>query len=120
MALTPTTLNTLLDDLDESASSLPATHASLHTADPGATGTSEVTGGTPAYARKALTWSAASGTTKAAAQVTFDVPAGTTVTHFGLWSASTSGTFRGGAALSASNVFGAQGTLLVTITLTAT
>lgn len=30
--------------------------ASLHTADPGTSGTSEVAGGAPAYARKAITW----------------------------------------------------------------
>lgn len=33
-----------------------ALHASLHTADPGATGASEVSGGVPAYARKPITW----------------------------------------------------------------
>ena len=35
--------------------------ASAHTADPGATGIlNELTGGSPAYARKAITWAAAS------------------------------------------------------------
>jgi len=68
-----------------------ATHASLHTGAPGTTGASEATGGS--YARKALTWTggAADGATTAA-QVEFDVPAGT-YTHVGLWTAATGGTF---------------------------
>ena len=97
-------------------------YVSLHTADPGTSGTSEVTGGSPAYARKAVTWAAASGGSMALnAGVTFDVPAGTTVTHFGVWSASTSGTYYGGGALSASESFGAQGTYnLTTATISIT
>lgn len=118
MALTEATINALLDELDETGD-LPAAYASLHTADPGSTGTSEVTGGTPAYARKALTWAAASGGSKGAAMVTFDVPAGT-ITHFGLWTAVTGGTFRGGAALPANETYGAQGTYDLSITATAT
>lgn len=68
---------------------------SLHTADPGQTGAAEVTGGNPAYARKALTWGApdANGVS-VATEVTFDVPAGT-VAYVGFWSAATAGTFRG-------------------------
>lgn len=120
MGLTTTARNTLLDQLDESSATIPALYASLHTADPTSIGDHEVTGGSPAYARKALTWSPASGDTKAAATVTFDVPAGTTTSHFGLWSAITSGTFRGGEMLSASQVFGSQGTYALTLTITAT
>lgn len=70
--------------------------ASLHTGDPGTTGVNEATGGSPAYARKAITWAAVSGgtiTTATTAQ-TFDVPAGTYY-FVGLWSASTLGTFYG-------------------------
>lgn len=60
--------------------------ASLHTAYPGTTGASEVTGGTPAYARKAITINAASGGSRLLnAGVTFDVPA-CTVKWIGLWS----------------------------------
>jgi len=97
------------------------TYISAHTADPGTTGTSEVTGGSPAYARKQTTWAAAgSGATggdRAGSQVSIDIPAGTTVTHWGIWSAVTSGTFYGGFALGASEVFGAQGVLQHTPTL---
>lgn len=56
-------------------------------------GTTEVTGGSPAYARKAVTYSAASsGALTNSAQVVFDVPAGTTVRAVGLCSALTAGT----------------------------
>ncbi len=63
--------------------------ASLHTAFPGTTGASEVTGGAPAYARKAITVNAASGGQRLLnAAVTFDVPA-TTVRWIGLWNGAT-------------------------------
>lgn len=66
---------------------------SLHTADPGQTGASEVSGGSPAYARKQTTWGSASVGTIAGSEVLFDVPPSTTVTHVGIWSASSAGTF---------------------------
>jgi hypothetical protein len=91
-----------------------AVWASLHTGDPGTTGASEATGGSPAYARKAITWNtAASGALDNNANPVFDVPAGT-YSHFGLWSASTAGTFYGGGALSAPEVFAGQGTYTLT------
>lgn len=68
---------------------------SLHSGDPSTTGANELTGGSPAYARKAVTWAAASGGQRSnSAAITFDVPA-TTVTHVGFWSAVTAGTFYG-------------------------
>lgn len=89
--------------------------ASLHTASPSTTGANEVTGGSPAYARKAITWNAAaSGNLDSSNQPLFDIPAGTTVTHFGLWSAASGGTFYGGDALSASEAFTGQGTYQLT------
>lgn len=92
-----------------------AVFASLHTADPGASGTSELAGGSPAYARKAITWNAAaSGNLDNNANPTFDVPAGSTITHFGLWSASSGGTYYGSGALSASEAFTAQGSYTLT------
>ncbi len=84
--------------------------ASLHTANPGGTGASEVTGGTPAYARKAITWNAAaSGNLDSSNAPVFDIPAGVTVTHFAIWSAASGGTCYGDNALSASETFTAQG-----------
>jgi len=90
------------------------THLSLHTASPALTGANEATGGSPAYARKAVTFNAAGaigplgGTLQPAtvgvawsSEVTFDVAAGT-YSHWGAWSASTAGTYRQGNTLSAS------------------
>jgi hypothetical protein len=62
---------------------------------PGPTGALEASGGTPAYARKAL--SIATSTTGAlnlSAIPTFDLPAGT-YRYLGLWSALTSGVWLG-------------------------
>lgn len=90
------------------------TYISLHTADPGTTGANEATGGSPAYARKATTWTG--GTvdgTVTGSQVTIDVPAGT-YTHFSVWTAATAGTFVGSGALSANAVLSGQGQVLVT------
>jgi hypothetical protein len=87
--LTDATKNTLLDALPALA-----THLSLHTAF-SITGTNEVTGGSPAYARQPCAWSASSGGVLSLAGLElFDVPAGT-IMFVGLWSALTSGTFRG-------------------------
>ena len=85
MTYPTTTKNTMLD-------ALTFTLASLHTAFPGTTGTNEVTGGAPAYAKKAITVNASSGGSRALnASVAFDVPA-TTVRWVGFWNA---GTFLG-------------------------
>lgn len=71
--------NKALDGLDESVTAI--THIGIgNVADPG-TGTNyagtEATGGSPAYARQAVTWAAATGGTKAnSGALTFDVPAG--------------------------------------------
>lgn len=71
------------------------THLSLHTAY-SATGTNEVTGGSPAYARKAVTFgSAASGAKTSTDAQAFDVPASTTVGFVGSFDALTSGNFKG-------------------------
>lgn len=86
---------------------------SLHTATPGTTGASEATGGSPAYARKQTTWTGGSSDGSVpGSQVTIDVPAGT-YTHFGIWSASTGGTYIDGGTIT-STVMGAQGQILVT------
>jgi hypothetical protein len=61
-----------------------AVFASLHTADPGTTISNEVTGGSPAYARKALSWTAGGSDGIVTVSVTFDVPASTSVTHAGI------------------------------------
>ena len=71
-------------------SALTINNASLHSADPGATGTSELTGGTPAYARIAPTFNAAASASRALnANLVFDVPAGATVAYVGYWNGAT-------------------------------
>lgn len=86
--------NVMLDALDESATQI--THVGIHTlTDPG-TGTNanagEATGGSPAYARQAVTWAAAaSGAKSNSGTLTFDVPAGT-YGFFTFWNASTGNT----------------------------
>jgi hypothetical protein len=92
-----------------------AVRLSLHSADPGANGANEVTGGSPAYARKSITWSANSpaGATSNANQIVFDVPAGN-LTHAGLWNAA-GDTFYGGQALSTPETFSSQGDYTVEI-----
>jgi hypothetical protein len=114
MAFATATLNNFLDNLNSLA-----THASLHTADPGGTGASEVTGGS--YARQAISWNAASGASKTiTATVVFQIPAGTTITHAGTWSASSGGIWRGGGALDASQAYPTGGTYTLNLTATAT
>ena len=74
-------------------------YVSLHTGDPSTTGANEVTGGT--YARVAVTWnSPSSGTVTQSNALSINLPASTTVSYFGVWSASTSGTYYIGGALS--------------------
>lgn len=92
-----------------------AVFASLHTANPGDNGANEISGGSPAYIRKAMTWNAAgSGTMddSGAARV-FDVPASTTVAYVGFWSAESGGTFYGAADVT-DEVFSGQGTYTLT------
>jgi len=91
-------------------------YVSLHTADPGATGTSEVTGGSPAYARIAITWTAASASaTSNSAQIVFNVPTGVTIRYIGYWSAVTAGTFYGSRILDAAQTYTSQGTYTLAI-----
>jgi hypothetical protein len=94
------------------------TYISLHTATPGTTGANEVAGGS--YARVQTTWSASGGGSKAGSQITINVPAATTISYFGVWSAVSSGTYIGGGALSTAPTYVTQGTFLITPTLTAT
>jgi hypothetical protein len=93
-------------------------YVSLHTGDPGTTGANEATGGSPAYARQATTWSADSTDdgVRAGTQVTIDVPAGT-YTYAGLWTAASGGTFIDKVAIT-STVLSAQGQIKVTPTYT--
>lgn len=86
---------------------------SIHTADPGATGANEATGGS--YARLSAGYNAASGGACAlAATLSFTaMPAGT-FTHIGLWDSTGTPKFLQGAALAASKTLGAGDTLQIT------
>jgi hypothetical protein len=87
----------MLDAWAGTATGSPVTHASLHNNIPNDSGSNEIAGGTPAYARKAVSFSPASSGTvsKDATDPVFDVPAGTTVFFVGFWTALTVGTFMG-------------------------
>lgn len=71
-------------------------YVSAHTADPGTTGTNEVTGGT--YARQALSYNAASGTGGTASMTLSASPSipipgtPTTVSFLGIWNIASAGT----------------------------
>lgn len=110
--------NTYFSDagVDDALAGESDTWISLHTASPGTTGVNEVAGGS--YARVATAWSAASGSSRAGSAVTLNVPASTTITHFGIWSASSGGTYKRGGPLSAQETFTAAGTYTLTPALT--
>lgn len=93
-----------------------AVYFSLHSTDPGTSGTGEIVGGSPAYARQLGAWAAASADQMSMAGAeTFDIPGGgTSVGWFGAWDAVSGGTFLGGGALSATEVFNSQGTYTLT------
>lgn len=75
---------------------LPGRFVSLHTADPGDAGANEVSGG--AYARQPVTFvNSGANPTLARNNANVQYPAASanwgTITHFGLWSAASGGTF---------------------------
>lgn len=108
------TKNAWLNTLRNVSFAVATTYGSLHTADPGDTGASEVTGGSPAYARKSVTWNAAaSGAMDDSNVPVFDVPTATTVAYVGLWDAVSAGNFLGAANVT-DEVFAAQGTYTLT------
>lgn len=97
--------NTMLDNLG-------VAFVSAHTATPGETGASEVTGGT--YARKSITFNAANlGNLDSSNVPVLDIPAGITVTDIGYWTLAIGGVF-----LASSNItdetYSNAGTLTIT------
>ena len=104
MPFTNTAKNSMLDGL-------PALYVSAHTAAPGETGLSEVSGGS--YARVAVTFNAAAtGNLDSSNAPVLNIPAGTTVTHVGVWDAATAGNFMGWHDIT-DEAFGSDGTLTV-------
>jgi len=94
-----------------------AAFGALYTTAPGATAGTEPTGGTPAYARKALTWAPGTVDGIVTATATFDVPSGATIVGVGVHTALTGGTYLDGATVT-SQAFASQGTYAVTFTYT--
>jgi hypothetical protein len=83
---------------------------SIHTADPGNTGASEYT--TYTGTRPAIAFNvAASQSSGNTSQIDFAAMGATTITHVGLWTATSAGTFKGGGALSASKTTASGDTL---------
>jgi len=103
--------NKLLDAILNNDTYVCATpYVSLHTADPGLTGTSEVTGGS--YARQLGSFSSAAARASASdADIDFAGMPAATITHVGIWDAVTAGNFIWGGALTASKAVGAGETL---------
>lgn len=96
-----------------------ATHAALYSTVPGATAGTELTGGSPAYARRALAWGAPSNGVISATPAAFDVASGSTVAGGGVHTALTGGSYLDGGALT-SQAFASQGTYTLTLTYTQT
>jgi hypothetical protein len=95
---------------------------SLHNADPGATGANEISTGT---GRQKVTWGAAASDNSSTPplgkitgnELTFSITGtNTTVSHYGVWSAVTAGTFLYGKPLSTSVTLTAAGTVKITPT----
>lgn len=83
-------LNKLLSGTAITATNV--THMSLHSAQPDATGSSEISGGS--YAREAIAFDAAAlGVSANSGLVTFANLPTATITHVGLWTAVSGGTF---------------------------
>lgn len=102
---TNTAKNSMLDSLEVNYN----LYAALFNGDPSGAGV-EVTGGSPAYARKAITMAAAAGgQIQITADSVFDVPAAATVNYVAYYDASTAGNLLAYDDVT-EEVFGAQGT----------
>lgn len=113
MAIQTSTMKNTLSDAYKGA----ATHGALTTTAPGGTTGTEVSGGSPAYARKALSWGSSTAGVVSATAAVFDVPASTTVVGFEVFSAITAGTYLDGVGIT-SQTFASQGTYTITPTFT--
>ena len=105
MSLTPVGKQVMLE-----AFTADAAYASIHTAAPDGSGSAEVSGGLPAYARQSIPWGAFSVDSIASTtDVDFDIPPGTSITHLGYWTAATGGVFLGSRPLEAPETYAGQG-----------
>ena len=116
MPFTTTTANNIINKILRNTDFTPAStlYASLHTSDPGDSGTGEVTGGS--YARLVIAFSAASGKASSnTGALSFTGMPAATITHVGLWSASSAGTFWWGGSLAVSRTTAAGDTFQIAI-----
>lgn len=95
------------------------THVALYSTVPGASAGTELTGGSPAYARKASAWGAPAAGVISTGPHVFDVASGSTVAGIGGHTALTAGTYLDGTSLT-SQAFSSQGTYSATLTYTQT
>jgi len=93
-----------------------AAWGACYTTAPGGTQGTEPAGGSPAYARKALTWGSPTNGVITATGV-FDIPTGATIVGTGVHTALTAGTYLDGNSVT-SQAFASQGTYTVTFTYT--
>lgn len=117
MAKSDTHANAILDALGD-ATLHTATYVSLHTADPGDTGASEVSGGS--YARVQVNtdgttspfWAAAASSSMSnSGAITFPEGGGdASVSHVGIWDSASAGNFLRGGALDSSFTYGSTTT----------
>jgi hypothetical protein len=116
MAIQTATMKNTLSDAYKAA----AINGAAYTTAPGASAGTEPTGGSPAYARKVISWgSSASGVVTASA-IPFDIPASNTIVGFGVHgNPLASGTYLDGASVT-SQAFASQGTYSITPTYTQT
>lgn len=112
MAIQTAAMKNILSDAYKGA----ALFGAVYTTAPGGSAGTEPSGGSPAYARKSLSWSASSNGVTSAVAV-FDIPAGATIVGAGVHSAVTAGTYYDGSAVT-SQAFATQGTYTVTFTFT--
>src|SRR5690242_3069751 len=98
-----------------------APYGALFSANPGTSGaaTGELTGGSPAYARKAAGWGTAANSVVTSSSMVFDVGSGSTVAYFGVCGSATATTadVRDVVSLT-SQAFASQGQYTVTATYT--
>lgn len=121
MPLSTAGKNVAMNALKGTAPASSIAYASIHTALPSDTGSNEVTGGSPAYARKAIAFAAATtGVLDDSTNgIAFDMPAGSTAAYVGFWSAVTAGTFLGYQALTGETYAGQGVYNLTNATITA-
>ena len=109
---TQTMRNALVDAYKTQAAAV-----ALFSTAPGVSPGTELTGGAPAYARKAANWGGTASSAATAAPAAFDVASGSTVAGVGLYTSTTAGTYLDGASVT-SQSFSSQGTYTVTATYT--